>query len=143
MPAPTGPILPMSELSLRTHDVRPADVVAAVRDSGTVISFLAGGAALDSLTTRVYDVITSQEGCGLGRSSDMNTFAEQFCATSAGRRRLAVALAAHRPTTDPTALLTRAAVTAWVRTVGLATQTGAARETEGTGLPDWHLPGDM
>lgn len=143
MPAPTGPIIPMSQLAVRTNEAPQADVVAAVRDSGTVISFLAGGGSREHLTTRVYDVMTSQEGCGLGRSSDLQSFAQQFCDSSAGRRRLVQLLSAHRPTTDPTALLTRAAVTAWVRTVGLASRTRDLIESDSGGLPDWHVPGEV
>jgi hypothetical protein len=108
-----------------------------------VISFLASGGVRAHLTTRVYDVITSAEGCGLGRSSSLGAFAEQFCDAADGRRRLVQALAVHRPTNDPTALLTRMAITAWVRTVGLAAQTNAIMEAAATGLPDWHTPGDM
>ena len=53
------------------------------------------------------------------------------------------ALAVHRPSSDPTALLTRMAITAWVRTVGLAAQNLELMEAAATGLPDWHTPGDM
>lgn len=133
----------MSEVVLRAGEVPQADVIAAVRDSGTVISFLAGGGSRHHLTTRVYDVLTSPDGCGLGRSSSLDTFAEQFCDSADGRRRLVQAVAVHRPTSDPTALLTRMAITAWVRTVGLAAQTRAVLEAAATGLPDWHTPGDM
>jgi hypothetical protein len=143
MPAPQGPSLPMSEVAKRQGSQPQADVVAAVRDSGTVIAFLAGGGSRAQLTTRVYDVITSQEGCGLGRASSLDAFAEQFCDSSDGRLRLVQALAVHRPASDPTALLTRMAITAWVRTVGLAAQGLDAMEAAATGLPDWHTPGDM
>lgn len=143
MPAPRAPSLPMSEVALRTG-VRPqADVIAAVRDSGTVIAFLAGGGSRAHLTTRVYDVITAPEGCALGRASTLDAFAEQFCDFADGKRRLVQALAVHRPTSDPTALLTRMAITAWVRTVGLAAQGLEVMEATATGLPDWHTPGDM
>ncbi|HYW50089.1 MAG TPA: hypothetical protein VE861_05755, partial [Gemmatimonadaceae bacterium] len=43
MPAPTGPSLPMSGVAHRAGELPQADIVAAVRDSGTVIAFLAGG----------------------------------------------------------------------------------------------------
>jgi hypothetical protein len=142
MPAPQGPILPMSEVAARTGASPQADVVAAVRDSGTVIAFLSSGAARTHLTTRVYDVITSTEGCGLGRNS-LAAFAEQYCDSADGKRRLVQALAVHRPASDPTTLLTRMAITAWVRTVGLAAQSREMMETAATGLPDWHTPGDM
>jgi hypothetical protein len=143
MPAPQGPSLPMSDVALRKGAQPQADVVAAVRDSGTVISFLAGGGSRSQLSTRVYDVITSPEGCALGRSSSLDAFAEQFCDSADGRRRLVQALAVHRPASDPTALLTRMAITAWVRTVGLAAQGLEVIEAEATGLPDWHTPGDV
>lgn len=143
MPAPQGPSLPMSEVVPRAGASPQADVVAAVRDSGTVIAFLAGGGSRTQLTTRVYDVITSTEGCGLGRTSSLGAFAEQFCDSADGKRRLIQALAVHRPSADPTALLTRMAITAWVRTVGLAAHTSAVVEAAATGLPDWHTPGDM
>lgn len=143
MPAPTGPSLPMSEVAKRHGSQPQADVVAAVRDSGTVIAFLASGGSRAHLTTRVYDVITSPEGCALGRASSLEAFAEQFCDSADGRRRLVQALAVHRPASDPTALLTRMAITAWVRTVGLAAQGLEVMEAAATGLPDWHTPGDM
>jgi hypothetical protein len=145
MPAPKGPSLPMSDNAHRVGSRPEADLIAAVRDSGTVVSFLASGASRLNLTARVYDVITAQEGCGLGRSSTLEAFAAQFCDTVEGKRRLVQALAVLRPTTDPTALLTRTAVTSWVRSVGLASQTrsDAQATAEGAGLPDWHLPGDM
>ncbi len=144
MPAPTGPSLPMSDVVHRTGEVPQADVVAAVRDSGTVIAFLAGGGSRAHLTTRVYDVITSAEGCGLGRAGSLDAFGNQFCDTVDGKRRLVQLLATHRPASDPTALLTRMAITAWVRTVGLAARTREVMEAVApTGLPDWHTPGDM
>ena len=143
MPAPQGPSIPMSEVAPRSGDVPRADVMAAVRDSGIVIAFLANGGVRAYLTTRVYDAITAPEGCGLGRCSDLVAFAEEFCDTADGRRRLVQALAVHRPATDPTALLTRMAVTAWVRTVGLAAQSREMMEAAATGLPDWHTPGDV
>lgn len=143
MPAPQGPSLPMSDVAPRTGSAPQADVIAAVRDSGTVIAFLAGGGARTHLTTRVYDVIALQEGCGLGRSGSLAAFAEQFCDSADGKRRLVQALAVHRPAMDPTALLTRMAITAWVRTVGLAGHTREVMETAASGLPDWHTPGDM
>ncbi len=143
MPAPTGPSLPMSGVARRAGAEPQADVIAAVRDSGTVIAFLAGGGSRAHLTTRVYDVITAAEGCGLGRSSSLDTFAEQFCDSPDGKRRLVQALAVHRPVNDPTALLTRMAITAWVRTVGLAAQSFEQLEAAATGLPDWHTPGDV
>jgi predicted protein tyrosine phosphatase len=143
MPEPTGPIIPMSELAQRANEVPRADTVAAVRDSGTVITFLASGGTRAHLTTRVYDVITSQEGCGLGRSSSLQAFADQFCETPDGKRRLAQALTVIRPTTDPTAQLTRSSITAWVRSVGLAARTHDAVDASSAGLPDWHIPGDM
>ena len=133
----------MSEVARRSGAQPQANVVAAVRDSGTVISFLSGGGSRAHLTTRVYDVITSAEGCGLGRTSSLEAFAEQFCDSSDGKRRLVQALAVHRPASDPTALLTRMAITAWVRTVGLAAQGLEVIEAAATGLPDWHTPGDM
>ena len=136
MPAPSAPSIPMSEVAPRAADVPQADVVTAVRDSGTVIAFLAGGGLRAHLTIRVYDVITAPAGCGLGRCDSLVAFAEQFCDTAEGRRRLVHALAVHRPTVDPTALLTRMAITAWVRTVGLASQ---GREQTATAVPqpDW------
>ena len=91
----------------------------------------------------MYDVITAPDGCGLGRASTLDAFAEQFCDFADGKRRLVQALAVHRPTSDPTALLTRMAITAWVRTVGLAAQGLEVIEAAATGLPDWHTPGDM
>lgn len=133
----------MSDVAPRAGVAPQADVVAAVRDSGTVIAFLAGGGSRAHLTTRVYDVITSQEGCGIGRSGSVNAFAEQFCDSADGKRRLVQALAVYRPASDPTALLTRMAITAWVRTVGLAAQARDVMEAAATGLPDWHTPGDM
>ena len=133
----------MSEVAPRTGSTPRADVVAAVRDSGTVIAFLASGVSRARLTTRVYDAITSPEGCGLGRSASLTAFAEEYCDTADGKRRLVQALAIHRPASDPTALLTRMAITAWVRTVGLAAQTRVAMQTPAAGLPDWHTPGDM
>jgi hypothetical protein len=146
MPAPKGPSLPMSDLAPRAGSVPTADITAAVRDSGTVIAFMSAGASRGNLSTRVYDVITSADGCGLGRCSSIGAFAEQFCDTAEGKRRLVNALAVHRPTTDPTALLTRLSITAWVRTVGLAAQTqqthDAVRSAHG-GLPDWHIAGDL
>jgi len=143
MPAPQGPSLPMSEVAPRAGTVPQADIVAAVRDSGTVISFLASGGTRTQLTTRVYDVITAQGFCGLGRSSSLETFAELFCDSAMGKLRLVQALAVHRPVNDPTALLTRMAITAWVRTVGLVAQTRDVTDQASTGLPDWHTPGDM
>ncbi len=133
----------MSDVAPRAGTTPQADVVAAVRDSGCVISFLAGGGSRAHLTTRVYDVITSTQGCGLGRGGSMATFAEQFCDSAEGKRRLVQALAVHRPASDPTALLTRMAITSWVRTVGLAAQAHDVSEAAATGLPDWHTPGDM
>jgi hypothetical protein len=123
MPAPKGPSLPMSDSAHRVGARPEADLIAAVRDSGTVVGFLSSGASRGSLTARVYDVITSPEGCGLGKSSSIDAFAAQFCDSVEGKRRLVQALAVQRPTVDPTAQLTRSAVTAWVRSVGLAAQT--------------------
>lgn len=143
MPAPQGPLLPMSDAVTRAGVLPPADVVVAVRDSGTVIAFLSCGGARAHLTSRVYDVITSDEGCGLGRSSSLAAFAEQYCESADGKRRLVQALAMHRPSCDPTALLARTAVTSWIRTVGLAARTRDVMEAAATGLPDWHTPGDM
>ena len=143
LPAPRGPSLPMSEVAPRAGATPQADVVAATRDSGTVIAFLSCGGSRAHLTSRVYDVITSPEGCGLGRSSSLSAFADQFCDSAEGKRLLVQALAVHRPSADPTALLTRMAITAWVRTVGLAAKTRELSEAAATGLPDWHTPGDM
>lgn len=143
MPAPQGPQLPMSDAVTRAGVLPHADVVAAVRDSGTVIAFLSCGGSRAHLTSRVYDVITSHEGCGLGRSSSLAAFAEEYCESADGKRRLVLALAMHRPSNDPTALLARTAVTSWIRTVGLATRTREVMEAAATGLPDWHTPGDM
>jgi hypothetical protein len=143
LPPPQGPSLPMSDVA-RLKGAQPqADVLEAVRDSGTVIAFLAGGGSRMHLTTRVYDVITSQHGCGLGPVSSLEAFAAQFCDSADGRRRLVQTLAVHRPAADPTALLTRMAITAWVRTVGLAAQGLQMLEATASGLPDWHTPGDM
>ncbi|HYW49163.1 MAG TPA: hypothetical protein VE861_01085, partial [Gemmatimonadaceae bacterium] len=90
------------------------------------------------------DVITSNEGCGLGRAGSLDAFAQQFCDTLDGKRRLVQLLATHRPSSDPTALLTRSSITAWVRTVGLASRTREVLEAAvPTGLPDWHTPDDM
>lgn len=143
MPAPQGPSLPLSEMAPRACATAQADVVAAVRDSGIVIGFLASGGARALLTAHVYDVITSPDGCGLGRSSSLVSFAEQFCDSADGRRRLVQALAVHRPAHDPTALLTRMAITAWVRTVGLVAKPRDVADEASAGLPDWHTPGDM
>jgi hypothetical protein len=143
MPAPQGPLLPMCDVVLRAGSSPQPDVVAAVRDSGTVIAFLSCGGTRAHLTSRVYDVITSQEGCGLGRSASLSAFADEYCESSEGKRRLVQALALHRPSSDPTALLARSAVTAWIRTVGLAARTREVMEAAATGLPDWHTPGDM
>ena len=143
MPAPQGPSLPMSEAARRIGEAPQADIVAAVRDSGTVIAFLSNGGSRSLLTARVYDVITAQEGCGLGRSSNLDAFGEQFCESADGKRRLVQALAVHRPTTDATAMLTRSAITSWVRTVGLAAKTREVMEAATTGLPDWHTPDEM
>ena len=143
VPVPQPPSLPLSGVTRRTGTEPQADVIAAVRDSGTVIAFLAGGGSRAHLTARVYDVITAPDGCGLGRCSTLDAFAEQFCDTTDGKRRLVQALAVHRPVNDPTALLTRMAITAWVRTVGLAAQNHELMEAAATGLPDWHTPGDM
>lgn len=142
MPAPHAPIIPLSAVARRTGSGPQADVVAAVRDSGTVIAFLAGSASRAFLTTRVYDVITSQEGCGLGRST-LAAFAEEYCDTPDGKMRLVQVLAVHRPTSDATSLLTRMAISAWIRTVGLAAQSREVMEAAANGLPDWHTPGDM
>lgn len=143
MPAPQGPLLPMSEIAPRAGSTPQADVVAAVRDSGTVIAFLSCGGTRAHLTSRVYDVITSPEGCGLGRSESLAAFADQYCDSADGKRRLVQALAMHRPAADPTALLARMAVTSWIRTVGLAARTREVMEAATTGLPDWHTPGDV
>jgi hypothetical protein len=143
MPAPTGPSIPMSEVAPRTGSTPLADVVAAVRDSGTVIAFLSSGGTRAHLTTRVYDAITTQDGCGIGRSSGLVAFAEEFCDSPEGQRRLVQALAVHRPTSDPTALLTRMAIMAWVRTVGLAAQSRDSGLTPAAGLPAWHTPDEM
>ena len=133
----------MSDVTPRIGDAPQADTAAAVRDSGTVIGFLASGGTRGFLTTRVHDVITTAGGCGLTRIGDMVDFAKQFCDSADDRRHLVQALAMHRPTSDPTALLTRMAITAWVRTVGLAAQTRAPVDSTATGLPEWHTPGDM
>ncbi len=133
----------MSDVAPRAGTTPQADVIAAVRDSGCVITFLAGGGSRAHLTARVHEVITSHEGCGLGGSGSVAAFAEQFCDSAEGKRRLVQALAVHRPASDPTALLTRMAITSWVRTVGLAAQARAVTEAAATGLPDWHTPGDM
>jgi hypothetical protein len=143
MAPPQGPLLPMSESVPLAGTSPQADVVAAVRDSGTVIAFLSCGGTRAHLTSRVYDVITSQEGCGMGRRASLAAFAEEFCDTADGKRRLVQALAVHRPSNDPTALLARMAITAWIRTVGLAARTREVMEAAATGLPDWHTPGDM
>jgi len=142
MPSPQGPSLPMSGAVARQGQPQ-ADVMTAVRNSGAVIAFLSSGGSRVHLTTRVHDVITTPEGCGLGRASSLEAFAEQFCDSADGKRRLVQALAVHRPANDPTALLTRMAITAWVRTVGLAAQGLQVMEAAATGLPDWHTPGDM
>ena len=133
----------MSEVAPRSGSAPQADVQAAVRESGAVIAFLASGGSRAHLTTRVYDAITSADGCGLGGSESLLAFAEQFCDADDGKRRLVQALAIHHPTTDPTALLTRLAIMAWVRTVGLAAQTRSALQTPAGGLPEWHTPGDV
>ena len=143
MPLPQGPSLPMSGTATRMAGQPQADVLTAVRNSGAVIAFLSSGGSRVHLTTRVYDVIATPEGCGLGRASSLEAFAEQFCDSADGKRRLVQALAVHRPVNDPTALLTRMAITAWVRTVGLAAQGLQVMEAASTGLPDWHTPGDM
>lgn len=143
MPAPQAPSIPLSEVSARTGATPQADVIAAVRSSSVVIAFLASGGSRAHLTTRVYDVISKPDGCGLGRSPSLAAFAEEYCDAADGRRRLVQALAVHRPSTDPTALLTRMAITAWVRTVGLAAQTHKVMDAGATGLPSWHTPGDV
>jgi hypothetical protein len=144
MPSPQGPRLPMSDMAPRVGSAPTADIIAAVRDSGTVIAFLVGGAGRGNLTTRVYDVLTSPSGCGLGRSESIESFAAQCCDTPDGKRSLINALAVHRPTTDPTALATRQAVTAWVRAVGLAAHTRDMHEpatVTSSNSPDWQTPG--
>lgn len=133
----------MSEVALRVGATPTADIVAAVRDSGTVIGFLASGGLRTDLTTRVYDVITAPDGCGLGHPGGVETFAATFCDSADGKLRLVQALAVYRPVNDPTAQLTRMAITAWVRTVGLVAQTREVTDRSPTGLPDWHTPGDM
>lgn len=143
MPAPHAPSIPLSDVTPRAGSVPQADVIAAVRNSGTVIAFLSSGCGRAHLTMQVYTVLTSPDGCDLGRSHGLESFAEQFCDSVDGKRRLVQALAVHRPASDPTALLTRMAITAWVRTVGLAAQTRDAMEAASSGLPDWHTPGDM
>lgn len=144
MPAPTGPILPMSAGVHRTRPTPQPDVVAAVRDSGTVIAFLAGGACREHVTRRVYDVITGQEGCDLGRGASLEAFTADFCDAAPGRRRLVQALASLRPANDPTVQLTRTAISAWVRAVGLAARSHEVMQAAvASGLPDWHTPGDM
>ena len=143
MPMPQAPSIPLSEVTPRIGDAPQADVVTATRDSGTVIAFLANGGTRAYLTSRVHDVITSAEGCGLGRVGDLVAFAEQFCDSADGRQRLVQALAIHRPSGDPTALLTRMAITAWVRTVGLAAQTRDVGDSAASRLPNWHTPGDV
>ena len=144
MPAPQGPILPLGERAHRVGAAPLADVSAAVRNSAIVIGFLAAGGARAQLSTRVHDVITSPYGCGLCGGSSSDSFAEQFCDSVHGHRRLVQALAMPRPAADPTALLTRAAITAWVRAVGLAAATrDDDTHEESAGLPDWHTPGDM
>ncbi|MBC7844172.1 MAG: hypothetical protein H7099_17815 [Gemmatimonadaceae bacterium] len=143
MPAPQAPSIPLSDAAARAGAVPQADVITAVRNSGVVIAFLAGGGGRAHLTTRVYDVIASADGCGLGRSANLSEFAEEYCDSADDKRRLVHALAVHRPSTNPTALLTRMAITAWVRTVGLAAHSRAMTEAEGSGLPEWHTPGDM
>ena len=143
MPAPQAPSIPLSDAAARTGAVPQADVIAAVKDSGVVIAFLASGGGRAQLTRRVHDVITAVEGCGLGRSADLSEFAEEYCDSADDKRRLVQALAIHRPSKNPTALLTRMAITAWVRTVGLAAHTRAVMDAQATGLPDWHTPGDM
>ena len=143
MPAPQAPIIPLSDVTPRIGDAPQADVAAAVRDSGTVIAFLSSGGTRAHLTTRVHDVLTSPDGCGLGRIGDLVAFAEQYCDSVDGRRRLVQALAMHRPASDPTVLLTRMAITAWVRTVGLAAQTREVVDSSTSGLPEWHTPGDV
>ena len=140
---PQAPIIPLSDVTPRIGDAPQADVAAAVRDSGTVIAFLASGGSRAFLTVRVHDVLTTAAGCGLGRVGDLIAFAELFCDSADGRRRLVQTLATYRPASDPTALLTRMAITAWVRTVGLAAQTRDLVDSTTSGLPEWHTPGDV
>ncbi len=141
--APPGPSLPTIDAAMRKGVHPQADVAVVACDSGSVIAFLASGGSRSHLSTRVYDVITSPEGCGLGRTSSLDAFAEQFCDSAEGRRQLVQALAVLRPASDPTARLTRMAITVWVRTVGLAALGREVRDAAATGLPDWHTPGDM
>ncbi len=143
MPVPQAPSIPLSDVTPRLGDTPQADVGAAVRDSGTVIAFLSSGGTRAFLTTRVHDVLTTAEGCGLTRVGSLVAFAEHYCDSADGRRRLVQTLAMHRPASDPTALLTRMAITAWVRTVGLAAQTRDLMDTTTSGLPAWHTPGDV
>ena len=145
MPAPEAPLLPLGGERAHRDGAAPlADVSAAVRDSAIVIGFLAAGGARAQLSTRVHEVITSPYGCGLCRGGSSDSFAEQFCDSVPGRRRLVQLLVVPRPAADPTAVLTRAAITAWVRAVGLAATTREDdMHAESTGLPDWHTPGDM
>ncbi len=143
MPVPQAPIIPLSEVTPRIGDAPQADAVAAARDSGSVIAFLASGGTRAHLTTRVHDVVTTAEGCGLERVGTLIAFAEHYCDSAEGRRRLVQALAMHRPTSNPTALLTRMAITAWVRTVGLAAQSRDVMDAPASGLPEWHTPGDL
>ncbi len=140
---PQAPIIPLSDVTPRIGDAPQADVSAAVRDSGSVIAFLASGGTRAFLTTRVHDVLTTPGGCGLARVGNLVVFAEQFCDTAEGRQRLVQTLAMHRPASDPTALLTRMAITAWVRTVGLAAQARDLMDSTTSGLPEWHTPGDV
>jgi hypothetical protein len=143
MPRPQGPILPLSTSAARTANTPHADVIASVRDSGFVIAFLASGCASTHLSAHVYEVLTTREGCDLDGAGSLPEFAARYCRTVEGKRQLVHALAVNRPTADPTAHLTRAAITAWVRAVGLAGQSSAKLAAVGTGLPDWHTPGDM
>jgi hypothetical protein len=143
MPAPTGPIIPMSSVAPRLELRNQGDVVSAVRDSSTVISFIASGLTRDALTTRVYHVITSADGCGLGIASDIESFALQYCDADSTKRELIHLLALRRPTSDPTAQMTRSAVSGWIRSLGLLTVALEQQEPTAGGLPDWHLHGDL
>jgi predicted GNAT family acetyltransferase len=143
MPAPTGPIIPVGAVVPGRSQHSRVDVIAAVRDSGTVIAFIANGLSRDALTTRAYHVMTSADGCGLGIASDLNAFAAQYCDRDATKRELLHLLALRRPTADPTAQMTRSAVSGWIRTLGLLTTSLDGADDTTTGLPDWHLHGDV
>lgn len=143
MPAPTGPIIPVGSVVPKHATHNKADVIASVRDSGTVIAFIANGLSREALTARVYHVITSPDGCGLGIASDIDSFASQYCDRDETKRELLHLLALRRPTSDPTAQMTRCAVSGWIRTLGLLTVGLEASADSTTGLPDWHVHGDL